>query len=307
MPYFYEPIEGWVIQGMNKRILNMQRLRLHSVLQDRHFRELFVGSFFSLTGKVFAVGFGLGLNFLVARSYGAESLGVLAIIMSVTSVASLFALAGANTAVMKLLPEHFVRYSGSSAWHVFLKLIGLVLLHSVAVSGLLWLIAGPLAHQVFHKPYLSELLEYCALFLIFYSVGRLCLETLRPLKAIKLYSVAQFLPLAIHFMLLLIATVWWFDNYAPVYTYFATSVLLFLAMFGVVVSRFGKVIEPEQRVEQTSWGSIYGLSLPMLLTASMTVIIGNTDILMLGAMRSDSDVGIYQVVVKIGLLAKSPI
>ena len=273
------------------------------LLRDEHFGEILLGTIFSLGGKVAAVAFGLGLNLFVARVYGAESLGVLAIIISVTTIASLFALGGADMAIMKLVPEHFTRYSPRSAWRVFRKLLGLVLAHSAVVVGVLWFAAGPLAERVFEKPYLADLLRLCAVFVAFYAVERICIEALRPLKAIKLYPVAQFLHFAVHLGLLVVVTTWGRDPYNPVYAYFATSGLLALVMLGVVATLFLRRVEPGQPSGPASYRTIYDLSLPMLMTTSMAVIIGNTDVVMLGAMRTEAEVGIYQIAVKVGMLA----
>ena len=273
------------------------------LLRDEHFGEILVGTIFSLGGKVGAVVFGLGLNFFVARVYGADSLGVLAIIISVTTIASLFSLGGTDMAIMKLVPEHFTRYSARSAWRVFRKLLGLVLAHSAVVVGVLWFAAGPLAERVFDKPYLADLLRLCAVFVAFYAVERICIEALRPLKAIRLYSVAQFLHLAVNLGLLAAITTWGDHPYNPVYAYFATSGLLALVMLGVVATLFMGRVEPGQQNGPAPYRGIYDLSLPMLMTTSMAVVIANTDVVMLGAMRTEAEVGIYQIAVKVGMLA----
>jgi O-antigen/teichoic acid export membrane protein len=61
-------------------------------------------------------------------------------------------------------------------------------------------------------------------------------------------------------------------------------------------------MHPKDRVQTMSGHKILSISLPMLMTATMTFVIGQTGVIMLGMFRSESEVGYYAIAVKVATL-----
>jgi len=128
-------------------------------------------------------------------------------------------------------------------------------------------------------------------------------EGLRALKWIRVYGVFQFLPRASHLLLILVVGLFVHDRYVPVWALWASFALLSLLALGLTFHAFAAGRRDRGPVEPVPMSAVAGLALPMFLTSAMSIVIGQTDTVMLGAMRSEGEVGVYQIALRLGLLA----
>jgi O-antigen/teichoic acid export membrane protein len=102
-----------------------------------------------------------------------------------------------------------------------------------------------------------------------------------------------------NFLILLLITLLAYHAYAPVYV--ILCIPLPVALLGLVL-----VAKSSRPLEGVGGGrtlkshrEIFGIALPMLVTTSMQLVISQTDILMLGIMTRDTDVGVYHLAVRL--------
>ena len=95
--------------------------KLKNMLKEKHFGEIFKGSIITFAANIVVVLLGLILNLVIARYYGAKTLGIISLIMSYMAIVSLFSTFGLNTSLLRLIPEQLAKYTFKDAKDIIFK------------------------------------------------------------------------------------------------------------------------------------------------------------------------------------------
>jgi len=280
------------------------RSKYTNIKKDKDFFEIIKGSIWSFGAKILTVLFGLLLNLLITRYYGAESMGFFSIINSFFSFTLIFSLLGTNTSILRLIPEYKNKYSFYYAKKIYFKLIYLVLLISFIISLISYLNADILAIKIFNNENLIFFISIASFFIIPQALSTLNNSALRAFGAIKLFAFMQVANQFSKIIILLILTIVSIKQYNPIYTIFYSYCITMLLSIIFIIYIFNKVDttiikEPSKGL---SYFTILNLSMPMFLTAGMQMVMSQADIIMLSAMSTLENVGVYTVVMKLSLL-----
>jgi len=112
--------------------------KIHNLVSDQKFSEILRGSVWALGAKVLAAVLGMGSYIIIARWYGADVLGIVAVLQSFLMLATIFTVLGTNTSILRLIPEHLTKYSPTSAFKVYRKTQYMVLVTSLVTRGLVF-------------------------------------------------------------------------------------------------------------------------------------------------------------------------
>ena len=159
-------------------LINLRR-KFNSFVSDERFSEILTGSVWSFSARVLATGFGLLTSIIIARIYGAEMVGIVAIIQAFLMFASIVTVLGTNISILRLIPEHVVKYSVTSAFKVYRKVQYFVVSASLLAGVLLFCASDLIATKVFAKPHLSFYFALAAGFVVFKSLAVLNTEAAR--------------------------------------------------------------------------------------------------------------------------------
>lgn len=272
-----------------------------NLMGDKGFADILTGTVWAMISRVGTLVFSLASSLIIARLYGAEAMGILAIMVSVLSIATVFTVLGTGTSILRLIPEHLTKYSPTSAFRVYRKVQYLVAGVSVVTGLVLFLLSGLIAERVFKSPQLQGIIAVSAGFILFKSVMLLNQQAVRGLKLIRTFSFLQLLPAASFTLFLFVGISWkhdWVPAYAQLMAWAVTGIL------GAIImdQSFRRRMQPDDSVEPMSTGSILSLSLPMLVSTSMTLVIGQTGIIILGMYRPPAEVGYYSLAVRLATL-----
>ncbi len=268
-------------------------------IENIHLKEIIKGSGLVFLGKIMATGLGLVSSLIVARYYGPEVVGIVAIINSIVAIALVLGCMGMNTAILRLIPEYIEKYSIDDAWSAYKKVLFKVALLSSLCGASVFLLSPWMARSLFNKQILLPFFKFAALFIPIMAVNSLNGETLRALQNKKRYAFVQWLPALINVALLLLTTFLFYHRYNPVYIIFCVTTIMAPVLFWLLRSLFRYAQQREPRITTRE---LFALSFPMFLTSVMHLVMGKTDIIMLGAMTSAREVGIYSVALKLALL-----
>ena len=242
------------------------------------------------------------INILIARVYGAEALGILAIINSFILFAVLFAVLGLDTAILRLIPEHLVKHSTMSAYLVYRKSLSIIVCLSIVASTAVYLCAPVIAGSIFSKPQMASCFMLVALFLVFRSLMQFNTQAIRGLRLIRMFALMFVMPHLFNLALLLVLSFFIHSQHVPVYALLGSFALTGIVGWMVMEYRFRQIINPGDQVRTMPYKEIISLSLPMVMTSAMTVIIGQTGIIMLGVFRPEHEAGYYSVAVNLATL-----
>lgn len=275
-------------------------------VKDKHFGEILTGSIISFAAKILAVFLGFIFNWIVSIYYGAEAMGMLALINAFFAFTLIPALMGTRTSILRFIPEHLKKYSKESAYNVYLKILWLVLISSIIVSLLTLFNASLITQYLFHDTDVTYLIVIASLLIAVQSASSINIAAIRALKHIKLFSLFQLVSPAINIVLLLFLTYFYFDDYNPVYTIFYSSGLLLLMSWYIMKRLFTGSYKSRHNqsnvIHDVTYTNLVAISFPMFLTGIMGVLITQTDVVMLGMMSTTLEVGIYTIAVKFALL-----
>ena len=284
------------------KLVAIIRNRVAIIKSDNDFGEIFSGSILAMISKVFATLIGLAASVLIARYYGAETLGVLALIESYFAIVTVFTLMGTNTSILRLIPEYSIKYSPFTAQKMYYKTLTFVGIVTIAICIILFFGSGFIADNLFKRPDLKFLFSIAAIVLFFRTMQQFSLHGIRALKKIKAYAFFNSLRPFIFLLLILIFLGYKDLIYMPVYLqYIAFSVVAILS-FVYVRYIFSKVAKEKNKGANITYSEIFKVSWPMFLTASMMVIIGNLATLMIGIFDDETEVGYYSISFKIASL-----
>lgn len=276
--------------------------KLHVLLRDKTFSEILTGSAWAMSARIVATGVVLVSNAWIARVYGAEVIGVLAVLNSFLLLVTIFTVLGTATSILRLIPEQLVKYSPSSAFQVYRKAQNMVIGTSVVTGVLFFLGSEVIAEKIFSKPHLSFYFALAALFVVFKSLMLLNTQAVRGLKMIKIFALMEPLLQCSNLTILISLSFFSSSKDIPVYAFLVSIAVTGMSGWVIMEYAFKKRIAPADRVQPMGAVEILSISLPMFLTAAMTFVIGQTGVIMLGIYRSETEVGYYDIAVKLATL-----
>jgi O-antigen/teichoic acid export membrane protein len=256
----------------------------------------------ALSAQVIATALGLLFNVLMVRIYGAEVVGIVAVINSFLIMVTIITLMGTQTSILRLIPEHLAKYSPTSAFKVYRKAQYMVIGVSIITGVLFFFSAHLIADKVFHKPHLTYYFALASIFVIFKSLMLLNIQAVRGLKLIKIFALMQVLPQTFNLVLLIFLGLLWSSRDIPVYTVLGSFALTGMLGWFIMEFAFRHKMRPQDPVHNVPVSKIFFISLPMLMTAAMNFVIAQTGVIMLGIFRSESEVAYYAIVVKLASL-----
>ena len=283
-------------------MISILQRKTNNLISDRKFSEILTGSAWALGARVVATLLAMVTTIIIARFYGAEILGVVAVLNSFLMLATLFTVLGTGTSILRLIPEHLAKYSPSSAFKVYRKTQFFVAGMSVIAGAVLFFCSGFIAETVFSKPHLRFYFALASVFIVFQSLMLLNTQAVRGVRLIRVFAFMQVLPSLSKLIILIPITVFFFHQSNPIYAMFASFTMTALVGAWIMDRVFKKNAAPDDIVHPMPMKEILSISLPMLMSATMSFITGQTGVIMLGMFRPEAEVGYYAVAVKLATL-----
>jgi len=283
-------------------LIPLIKRKLHNLVSDEKFSEILTGSVWALGARVLATGFALLSSIIVARVYGADMMGIVAVISSFVTLSTIFTLLGTNTAILRLIPEHISRYSVSSAHRVYKKTQYFVTATSLLTGTILIAVAPLLAQKVFSKPHLAPYLALGAAFIWARSLLDLNTQAVRGLRLLRTFAFMQLCPQLSLLALLLAATLWFRTDDAPVYAQLGAWALTACIGLTVMAKAFRSRMGPEDYLSPAPLRAILAIAAPMLVSSAMAYLSEQTGVIILGIFRPDNEIGYYSAATKLAYL-----
>lgn len=284
-------------------MFNIIKRKYTNLVSDARFSEILTGSAWALSARVAATGLGLVFSVIVARFYGAEVVGIVAVVNAFLLLATIFTVFGTEISILRLIPEHLVKYSPTSAYKIYRKTKLLVIIFSLVTGTLFFFTADLIADKLFSKPHLSFYFALASGFIVFQSIMRLNTQAVRGLRLSRVFALMLMLPQSFNLFFLIILGLFWPARDVPVYAVLGGFAMTGLLGWFVMEYNFKKLMKPDDRVQSMPGRTILSISMPMLMTTSINFLIAQTGVLMLGIFRTEAEVGYYAIAVKLATLS----
>lgn len=264
-------------------------------------QELSRAAFHSMIYRMLGIGTGFLITIMMARWFGADGVGTVAICTAILNIAGNFGRLGFDGAAMRLLAEKNSTPQQHEIRSIYRLSSKVLFISGCIITVILFFSSGILAKNILGKPYLERILQYNSLmvlpiiFLIFHA------ECMRGLKQIKSYTffttaaISTFccfiLPIAYRFSN---------SNEVPVYVQFIAIILSAALSFFVWKNISSNKLEYSKTVFELK--SIIALAKPMLGTLILQMVIAWMGLLMLGSLFTEREAGIYSAIAKVATI-----
>ncbi|NUO09147.1 MAG: flippase [Candidatus Brocadia sp.] len=274
---------------------------LKDKLKDVHLGELLKGSSIAFIMRIIGMIFSYIFTLVITRNFGADAMGVFALSFTALSIFSIIGRLGVDTALLRFVAE----YSAQDRWdlvkEIYIKSMKIVIPFCLILSLVLYILSPYMAKYIFHKEYLSpyfRIISFAVLPMVLILINS---NALRALKKIKESSFFQNISNFLFASIILVALVFFTNQlYIPIVSY---VIALFL---GAIVSQISwqknAKLGPVAYKKTTKLKTVLYVSLPMLLSSSMFFIMHWIDTIMLGILKTEAEVGVYNIVLKVATL-----
>lgn len=241
-----------------------------------------------------------GVHLLIARHYGASTLGVFNLVLALLTFSAIFSRLGLDMYVVRVLPEigdNKILTAG------FIQKIVKLLFAGSAVSSLLFFISSPLINQYVFKSFdASNYLLVLAIMIMPYTYFSVMPEVFRGFQNIKIYSFYRNTSQNL-FVFFILATSLSLLNITlnPVWVLYAVLFVVTIVM-ACQLYKFLKVKEVLLLEKGEYREKILFYSYPMLFTSSMLFMMGNVDNFMISYYLDEAQVGIYSACMKLSFV-----
>jgi len=277
------------------------------IQKDIHFFELIKESITFFVFKTLGMAVTYGFTLLVTRFLGASAWGSFVLCLTVFQIATVIGRLGLDTALLKFIAQFNAQGKRVTAKNIYLKSLSLVIPFSLFLSVILYFLAPVLSEKVFKKVYLVSYIKLMSFGLVPFILLTINSECLRAFKKIKEYVTFQrLLPFLIALIFLGFCFYLNIKNLkVVVYAYLIGIIITSVLSVILLVSLFpsGGIQEKENiNKDKISLRYILSVSFPMLMSSSLGMVMAWTDTIMLGMWRTEKEVGIYNVVVKLSMI-----
>ncbi len=273
------------------------------MLEDKNFGIILKGGMVSFIAKLVAVPISLLTSFILAKYYGAETVGDLALITSFLTISTLFVTIGLDSSLIRFIPEQLSKHGFFGVRVIFLNAVKIVILTGFLVTLICLYSVSLLATQLFKNINLEQWLYVATFLIVIVSLSNISTAVVRSLQRVELLSILQLLQPFLWLTFLVVMTRWFYSVDGPFYTYFLSLTIAAMASTVVVFKLFGYKKNLKKQADHVMYSpsEMLEISWPMFLIGGMGLVISQTDILMLGAMTKAEEVGVYSIVMKLGM------
>ena len=271
---------------------------LQRLLSNREHREILRRGFTAVLLRFLGAALGFLNTILLARFLGATDAGIYLLALTVVTISSIIGRFGLDNALVRFAAADAALRSLATVRSLYRKSIAISSLVSGLVTGIVLLGAPWIAEVVFSEPNLVQPLRLMSVGILPASLLNLHAELLKGLDRIRDAMLVQgvAVPLLITVGLLLMAVP--FGLLGAVSAYVLAASLTFL--LGYTLWRSNAPTIRGQAEFDTRL--LVRAALPLLSVALMNVVIGLTDIIMIGIFLDSSSVGIYGNAARIAAL-----
>lgn len=271
------------------------------ILADVHFSELFRGSSIAFIYRIVGMGFGYIFTLMIARWYGVDTMGLFALSLTLLNIFVTIGLFGFDNALIKFISDYNSNEKPHLIKEVYIKSLAIVVPFGIMLSFILFFGAEYFATNIFNNESLIFYFKIMSLAILPFVLLRINTTVFRGLKKIKLFSLFESVGISLLCVVLLALIS------MKTHVGFVTIMVQDISIVAVMIVSFIYIKKCTNIFQTTSlnvlkYKVLLKVSLPMLLASSMGLVMGWTDIIMLGIFRNEEEIGVYSVVIKVAAL-----
>jgi len=269
------------------------------LIQDKHFSELFKGSSIAFIFKIIGISLGYIFTLLIAKWYGANTMGLYALTLTLLNIFTIISLFGFDNALVKFVADYNSNNKDYLLKEVYNKALTISIPLGILLSLVLFFNADFFARAIFKNKELTIFFQIVSFAIVPLIVLKINGAMFRGLKKIKEFSL--FDTVLIFLFGSVILSVFYFFNFTHTIVIVSQVIAILLTMM-ISLILILKKIPKNNMIKELKYKDILRTSFPILFASSLLLIMSWTDIIMLGILKSETEVGIYSVLIKLAMV-----
>jgi O-antigen/teichoic acid export membrane protein len=249
-----------------------------------------------------AIRFAIGV--LLARLLGAEQLGLCNLALSAATIAAGLASLGLPSAMVRYVALYVSRRDTAGLWGTIQMGLGVTTVASVLIGIGLFALADPIAEQLFHAPRLSPLLQVISLAVPFLTLSSILAAATRGFKKMQYTAISQniFQPAIRLILVIALAVIAGLNAKRALATFNVATVIAAVAL----AYYLNKLFPLKRPLRTARWetGEMLRFALPVYLSSLIGIFGGNLQTMLLGALSTVFNVGIFAAASQINILGQ---
>jgi len=245
--------------------------------------------------RVLSYLFGFAFTWILANKYGPRFQGIFSIAFLFLSIGAMISKLGVETAIVKWMASV---ESSQNKKYVFFKSLSLVLFMSCLI-GLVVYFCAPLISQMYNKPDLINSIKVASIGIPFLAILDLNSNYFKGENKVIIFG-TYFYFFKFLFPLLLILCFYLLTNSfieAPTLSY--TLGLFMACVVSIMHIVFTLKKTKRKLIKKFSYKYIVIESYPMMVSSAIVMIMGWSDVFILGFYTSEEKIGVYSTAIKI--------
>lgn len=266
--------------------------------------ELLKGGFSSLAGKLLGMAFGYAVALFISNSYGAETLGMYALSITILSLAVLVPKFGFDFSLIRILNEILAKGNKNNFISILNRTSLFVFLVSIVASLILYFSSEFIAVHAFKNVELTLYFKAVSFSIIPVALLTIISGTFQALKSTFNYMFFKTALINIIFFIVLLINYYGFNNdselmlFYTIASYFSLVVGFFFLKFKLNKKKFKTNQEFNFKTKE-----VLNISYPMMFSDSFALLLGWVNIFLLGYFINESDVGVYDSAERLAALS----
>lgn len=269
--------------------------------ENKHLEEVLKGSVIALLGKIIGMISVYLYIYIISNKFGAYELGIFTLSITVLNILSIIPKFGFENAILKVVAELTAFNKSKELPELIFKSAFLTFSIAFLFGFILYFQSKNISTFIFGKSNMEKPLKIIGLILPFFSVLGVFAAFFRGMKKTIPYVLFNSALISILFLLLLVTSFLLNINISLLYLYFATVLIVFCIALMRFIKGLNK-LKVETNKTKYSFSKLLNITLPLLFASSFTMLMNWSDIIILGVMRSEEEVGVYIAAFKIATL-----
>ena len=234
---------------------------------------------------------------LIAKHHGAEGIGIFALTFTYISIGVIFSKLGLDISTMKYVSRLYKNQDERGIKNIYLTSLLFITILSIVFSIIFYFLAYFFSVFIFSEEYLYTAFSIGAFIIIPMALCQFHAEIIRSYQMIVSYF---FIKNISHLLMCIILLYFGFTANISNYVYldiYLISHYLTLAIAFMFWIKKTNILNIKSK-KSIATNLLFKSSLPIMLTSTIILIMGFIDIIMLGLLTTNQEVGIYNIALK---------
>ena len=265
--------------------------------------ELIKGASSTFLLKIVGLLIGYGLAIFITNKFGAFVFGQYVTALLIVEILSIISRLGIDTVLVRFISRYVHKGAFRLINQLFFKSIAIVTLSAVIFNLLLLFFSNYVADFMNLDEEYHLIVSFSFIPLVLFHMNT---QAIRGLKQMLSFSFLNNVAITLFtFIAMIVLVAFSSSDKLPIYAYVMSVFIMTISSYFLWFHHRSKIDDSKfnNRESELSTKALFKVSVPLLLGQSMMLIMGKVDLFMLANMTSSDQVGIYNIALKLSMLA----